>query len=226
MDWLSKNMLGYKEEEYLLLSGIQHFAFCKRQWALIHIEQEWEENVLTIEGNDLHEKADNPFVREKRGNTIYVRALPVHSRDIGITGVCDMVEFTIDQNGIPLNDEEGLYRAKPVEYKRGKPKKHNADILQLVAQTLCLEEMLGTTIEEGALYYHEIKRRKTVHITNKLKQNVQSMVEEMHLYYSRRHTPRVKTGKHCLRCSLRNICMPELLEREKVSTYMNRMLAD
>lgn len=226
MDWLSKNMLGYKEEEYLLLSGIQHFAFCKRQWALIHIEQEWEENVLTIEGNDLHEKADDPFVREKRGNTIYVRALPIHSREFGITGVCDMVEFIQGKNGIPLNKEEGLYRAKPVEYKRGKPKKHNADILQLVAQTLCLEEMLGTTIDEAALYYHEIKRRETVRITNKLKQNVQNMIKEMHLYYSRRHTPRVKTGKHCLRCSLRNICLPELLEREKVSAYMNRMLVD
>ncbi|MBP1971645.1 CRISPR-associated exonuclease Cas4 [Virgibacillus natechei] len=219
-------MTDYKEEEYLLLSGIQHFAFCRRQWALIHIEQEWEENVLTVEGNDLHEKTDNPFVREKRGETIYVRAMPVHSRELGLSGICDMVEFIQDDDGIPLNQEEGLYRAMPIEYKRGKPKKHDADTLQLVAQIICLEEMLGTKIHEAALYYNEIKRREILNITDDMKQRVEAMVKEMHHYYQKRYTPRVKTGKHCLRCSLRNICLPELLEREKVSTYMNRMFAD
>lgn len=217
-------MTVYNEEEYLLLSGIQHFAFCRRQWALIHIEQEWEENVLTVEGNDLHEKADNPFAREKRGGTIYVRALPVHSREIGISGVCDMVEFIQDQEGISLDREKGLYRVKPIEYKRGKPKKHDADILQLAAQSMCLEEMLGTTIHEAAIYYNEIRRREPVLITEEIKLQVGSMIKEMHHYYQKRYTPRVKTGKHCLRCSMRNICLPESLEKEKVSTYMNRML--
>lgn len=219
-------MTAYKEEDYLLLSGIQHFAFCKRQWALIHIEQEWSENVLTIEGHHLHEKADNPFVREKRGDTLYVRALPVHSRQLGISGVCDMVEFRRDEDGVPLNNEQGLYLAKPIEYKRGKPKKHDADILQLVAQVMCLEEMLGTTIDEAALFYHEIKRRETLVITDEMRQRVQEITKEMHHYYMRRHTPRVKTGKHCLRCSLRHICLPELLEKENVSSYMNRMLSE
>lgn len=217
-------MTVYKEEEYLLLSGIQHFVFCKRQWALIHIEQEWSENVLTIEGNHLHEKADNPFVRERRGDTLYVRALPIHSTKLGISGVCDMVEFTQDDQGISLYKEKGLYRVKPIEYKRGKPKKHDADILQLVAQAMCLEEMLGTTIREAALFYHEIKRRDTVMITNDMRQHIQEITKEMHHYYDRRHTPRVKTGKHCMRCSLRNLCLPKIMEREKVSTYMNRML--
>lgn len=219
-------MTAYDEDEYLLLSGIQHFIFCKRQWALIHIEQEWEENVLTVEGNNLHEKADNAFVREKRGDTIYVRALPIHSREIGISGICDMVEFIQDENGIPLNKENGRYRVMPIEYKRGKPKKHDADILQLVAQVMCLEEMLGTTINEAALYYNEIRRREKLKITNEMRQKVQEITKEMHHYYDRRYTPRVKTGKHCKHCSLRNICLPELLEREKVSTYMNRMLAE
>lgn len=221
-----RNMMDYKVEEYLLLSGIQHFAFCRRQWALIHIEQEWEENVLTVEGNRLHEKVDNPFLREKRGDTLYVRALPVHSRELGINGVCDMVEFIQDDNGISLNDEEGLYRVKPIEYKRGKPKTHDADVLQLVAQSTCLEEMLATTIHEGEFYYNELKRRETVKITDEMRQRVEAMVKEMHHYYQKRYTPRVKTGKHCLRCSLRNICLPELLDREKVSSYMNRMLAN
>lgn len=226
MDWLRKNMLEYKEDDYLLLSGIQHFAFCKRQWALIHVEQEWEENILTVEGNHLHEKADNPFVREKRGNKIHVRALPVHSSELGITGVCDMVEFIQDNNGIPLDKEEGLYRIQPIEYKRGKPKKHDADILQLIAQTICLEEMLGTSITDAAIYYHEVKRRERINITDQKKQGVKEMVKEMHHYYKRHYTPRVKTGKHCLRCSLRNKCLPELLEKEKVSSYMNRMLGE
>lgn len=220
------NMTAYDEEDYLMLSGIQHFVFCKRQWALIHIEQEWEENVLTVEGNHLHEKADNPYVREKRGDTLYIRALPVHSQSLGISGICDMVEFIQDQNGVSLDKEEGLYLAKPIEYKRGKPKKHDADILQLVAQTMCLGEMLGTTIHEAALYYNEIKRRERILITDDMKNRVEAMIKEMHHYYNRNHTPSVKTGKHCLRCSLRNICLPELMERERVSTYMNRMLAE
>lgn len=216
--------MGYDEENYLLLSGIQHFAFCRRQWALIHIEQEWEENVLTVEGNNLHEKTDNPFLREKRGDTIYVRALPIHSRELGIVGVCDMVEFIQDENGISLDREEGLFRVTPIEYKRGKPKTHDSDILQLTTQVMCLEEMLGTEIREAFLYYHEIKRRVPVVITDEMKQRVKAMTLEMHRYYEKRYTPRVKTGKHCLRCSLQNICLPELLNREKVSTYMNRML--
>lgn len=217
-------MTGYNEQDYLMLSGIQHFEFCKRQWALIHVEQEWAENVLTVEGNALHEKADDPFIREKRGDTIFVRALPIHSSSLGISGICDMVEFTRDEDGFPLDKEEGLYRVKPVEYKKGKPKKHAADILQLAAQSLCLEEMLGTVIEEAALYYHEIKRREPVPITDELRKKTKEMLKEMHHYYDRKHTPRVKTGKHCPRCSLRDICLPEMLEIEKVSAYMNRML--
>lgn len=209
-----------------MLSGIQHFAFCKRQWACIHIEQDWSENLLTVEGKHLHEKADNPFVREKRGDTIYVRGLPIHSSQLGINGVCDMVEFIRDDVGIPLNKEDGLYRVKPIEYKRGKPKKHEADALQLVAQAMCLEEMLGTTIDEAALFYHEIRRRETLMITHEMRRHTQEMIKEMHHYYAKRHTPRVKTGKHCMRCSLRNICLPELLNKEKVSTYMNRMLSE
>src|SRR5699024_5001289 len=136
-----KNMTGYNEQDYLMLSGIQHFVFCKRQWALIHVEQVGADNVLTVEGDALHENADNPFIREKRGDTILVRALTIPSRSVGIRWICDMVEFTRDDNGIPLDKEEGLYRVKPIEYKKGKPKKHDADILQLSAQSLCLEEM-------------------------------------------------------------------------------------
>jgi len=219
-------MTEYKEEEYLLLSGLQHFEFCRRQWALIHIEQEWEENVLTVEGNVLHEKADNPFVREKRGDTLYIRGLPVHSRRLGISGICDMVEFNRDEKGVYMHNEKAKYLLKPIEYKRGKPKTHDADLVQLTAQVICLEEMLGTRIEEASLYYNEIRRRAPYTITQEMKDKVAVLTQEMHQYYSRRYTPRVKTGKHCDSCSLRHKCLPELDGRESVSTYMKRMLAD
>src|SRR5690625_2878855 len=135
-------MKVYKEEDYLMLSGIQHFVFCRRQWALIHIEQEWDENLLTIEGHHVHEKVDDVSFQEKRGDKLYIRALPIHSSTLGISGICDMVEFIKDENGVSIHGESDLYIPKPIEYKKGKPKKHEADILQLVAQVLCLEEML------------------------------------------------------------------------------------
>ena len=146
---------GYEEQDYLMISGIQHFLFCRRQWALIHIEQQWKENVLTLEGQFLHEKADNPFVREKRHNRLVVRGLPVHSPTYGITGICDVVEFIEDDNGIALAGETGLFLPIPVEYKHGKPKKDLSDILQLTAQVVCLEEMLVCEIPKAYLYYHD-----------------------------------------------------------------------
>ena len=122
------------EDDYLMLSGIQHFQFCKRQWALIHIEQQWEENVQTIEGQYIHTKVDEPFIREKRGNKVIVRALPIKSNKLKISGICDVVEFIKDSNGVEVPELEGQFLAYPVEYKRGKPKKDDSDILQLTAQ--------------------------------------------------------------------------------------------
>ena len=219
-------MTGYNASDFLLLSGIQHFQFCERQWALIHIEQEWAENVLTIEGSHLHEKADDPFIREKRKDVLYVRGLPVHSSKLGLTGICDVVEFHQDENGVPLQNEVGTYLPIPVEYKRGKPKRDQSDILQLVAQAICLEDMLFCKVSQGDLFYHEIRRRVEVEITEELKSKVRETAKRMHDYYQRRHTPRVKTGKHCNNCSLRHICLPELLTKESVASYMKRMMAE
>ncbi len=215
--------MAYNEEQFLMLSGLQHFVFCRRQWALIHIEQVWLDNVLTVEGDALHEKADDPSIREKRGDTIYVRALPIHSHELGISGICDMVEFTRAVDGITLANEEGKFAVKPIEYKKGAPKKHDADIAQLVAQVLCLEEMLQTTIDEAALYYHETRRREIVTITPEWRSKIIAMIKEMHQYYERQHTPRVKTGKHCKSCSLQHICLPELLNKESVLAYIDRV---
>lgn len=219
-------MVSNEEDRYLMLSGLQHFQFCKRQWALIHIEQQWEENVKTVEGQHLHEKADQPFVKEKRGNKLVVRAMPVQSRRLRVSGICDVVEFIKDPDGVELFGVDGTYRAYPVEYKRGKPKKGDEDIIQLVAQAMCLEEMLVCHIDRGYLFYNEIKRRVEVPITDELKDQVIRMAEEMHQYYERRHTPKVKTGLFCKNCSLQHICLPQLMKKRSVKSYIEGRLGE
>ncbi|MCP1123927.1 CRISPR-associated protein Cas4 [Bacillus sp. 3103sda1] len=213
-------MVYNDEDDFLMLSGIQHFQFCKRQWALIHIEQQWEENVRTIEGQHLHHKADQPFLREKRGKKLIVRGMPVKSSNLQITGVCDVVEFIQDDSGVEINGAEGKYIAYPIEYKRGKPKKNDADLLQLAAQAMCLEEMLLCEINMGYMFYNEIKHRVEVPLTIKTKEKVRSIVAEMHEYYKRKHTPKVKTGSFCKSCSLQHICLPELMNKRSVKGYI------
>ena len=218
--------MGSKFDNYLMISGIQHFEFCKRQWALIHIENQWEENVLTIEGNHLHEKTDEPFLKEKRKNRLIVRAMPVKSDELKITGICDVVEFHQNEEGIELYGVKGKYLPSPVEYKRGKPKKNDADILQLTAQAMCLEEMLVCEINRGYMYYHEVRKRVEVSITPQLSDKVRLVTTEMHSYYRRGYTPRVKTGSFCRNCSLQHICLPELMSRQSVKSYIERMMQD
>ena len=138
----------HREEDFLQLSGLQHFAFCRRQWALIHIEQQWGENLRTVEGDLLHRRAHDEQARERRGDILILRGLSVASAALGISGKCDVVEFRADSGGISLRGEEGLWVPFPVEYKRGSPKPHRADELQLCAQAMCLEEMLCCTVSE------------------------------------------------------------------------------
>ena len=218
--------MEYQEEDYLLLSGIQHFVFCRRQWALIHIEQQWEENVRTFEGRVMHENAHNADFHEKRNGVIMVRAMKVFSREMGISGECDVVEFQPAPEGITLAGQKGTYIAVPVEYKRGKPKPHNADEMQLIAQAMCLEEMLMTRIPKGYLYYGETRRRTEVLFTEELRQSVRSCFEEMHAYYNRKYTPMVKTGTYCRQCSLNNICLPELSGAQPPDAYVSEMLKE
>ncbi len=219
--------MGYNDEDnYLMLSGIQHFQFCKRQWALIHIEQQWEENVKTIEGQHLHQKADHPFFKEKRGDKIIVRGMPVKSNELKITGICDVVEFIRDDNGVKINGIGGKFVAYPVEYKKGKPKKNDSDIMQLTAQAMCLEEMLLCDINKGYMFYDEIKHRLEVPITVEIKRKVKKVFEEMHGYFSQQYTPKVKTGKFCNSCSLQNICMPNLMNKHSVKSYIEGMIRE
>lgn len=213
-----------KEDTYLLLSGIQHFQFCPRQWALIHIEQQWVENVRTIEGQALHQKADDPFQREKRKEKLIVRGMAIKSEQMNISGQCDVVEFIEDASGVSIHGTSGKYLPIPVEYKRGKPKVNPADELQLTAQAMCLEEMLLCSVTTGYLYYHETKHRQAVPITKVLREQVLTTVAKMNEYYERRHTPTATVGPHCKNCSLQEICLPRLSERENVTDYLNRRL--
>ena len=212
--------MEYKEDNYLMLSGIQHFEFCKRQWALIHIEQQWEENVRTIEGHDVHSRVDQPFTREKRGNKLIVRAMPVKSNALGISGICDAVEFIADVAGVEIHGMDGHYLAYPVEYKRGKPKIGDEDVLQLAAQAICLEEMLLHQVDTGYIFYNEVKRRIEVPLTVEIKEKVRAIVKEMKDYYDRKYTPKVKVGKFCNSCSLKNICLPKLMKKQSVKRYI------
>lgn len=219
-------MVSNEEDNFLMLSGIQHFQFCKRQWALIHIEQQWEENVRTVEGQSLHDKADQPFIREKRGNKLIVRGMPIKSRQLQITGICDVVEFIKDKSGVEINGAEGKYIAYPVEYKRGKPKTNDSDILQLTAQAMCLEEMLLCEVNTGYMFYNEIKHRVEVPLTAEKKEKVKSIVREMYDYYQRKHTPKVKTGPFCDNCSLQNICLPALMNKRSVKSYIDGKITE
>ena len=212
--------MSYSEDDYLQLSGLQHFAFCRRQWALIHVEQQWRENMRTVEGSILHERAHDEMLRERSCNKIVMRGLRVSSSTLGVSGACDVVEFVRSESGARLAGEEGFWQPFPVEYKRGSSKLSDADRLQLCTQAMCLEEMLGCPIPEGALYYGETRRRERVSLDKALRQQAISMLAEMHEMYRRGYTPRVKTGKYCNACSLKELCLPALCGERSAGAYI------
>lgn len=222
---MARAVREYAADELLALSGIQHFHFCRRQWALIHIERQWQENALTAEGRILHQRVDDPFRTEVRNGLITARAMPVASYRLGLYGVCDVVEFHPSPDGVKLRGHEGSFLPVPVEYKRGEPKPDDRDEVQLCAQALCLEEMLVVELPRGFLYYGEIRHRVEVPFDTELRETVQRMAEEMHDYYARGHTPRVKPNRACQSCSLKDLCLPELQRKViAASTYIRQQL--
>ena len=216
----------FAPEDCLMISGLQHFRFCCRQWALIHLEQQWAENLRTVEGEFLHERAHNEQLQERRGDFLTVRGLRVQSLTLGLSGVCDVVEFRQDARGVPLSGKEGQWLPYPVEYKRGVPKQDGCDELQLCAQAMCLEEMLCCEIPEGALYYGEPRRRLRVSLTKELREEVRSDAAQMHALYRRGHTPRVRRTKSCNACSLKELCLPGLQKSGSVRDYLRRHMED
>mgnify|MGYP003057378121 CR=1 FL=1 len=195
----------YDPDDCLMISGLQHFRFCRRQWALIHIEQQWTENLRTTEGALLHERAHDEQLRESRGDTIIT---------------CDVVEFHRDERGVPLHGYEGTWLPYPVEYKRGHAKQDGCDELQLCAQAMCLEEMLCCEIPAGALFYGETRRRVPVPFSPELRQEVHTDAAQMHDLFHRGRTPRVKPTKSCNACSLTDLCLPRLTKTGSVQDYL------
>jgi CRISPR-associated exonuclease Cas4 len=194
-------------EKTLPLSGLQHLAFCPRQWALIHIEQAWAENRLTSEGRLLHEKADLPG-QSRRHDLRTVRGLSLASRRLALTGRADVVEFRPE----PF----------PVEYKRGRRKPDDCDLVQLCAQALCLEEMIGQPVPRGAIFYGEPRRRLEVEFSPQLRARTETLASEMHRLYQSRETPPAKPGNHCRNCSLVDICLPHATAESIIQTRWNR----
>ena len=198
----------------LAISALQHFKFCKRQFALIHIERLWAENLLTAEGRLLHEKTDVP-AEDVFAGTKVIRAMPLASDALGIYGVADTVE--ISPNGTPF----------PVEYKHGKPNPHGSDEVQLCAQALCLEEMTGKRVSEGALFYGKTRRRKNVEISENLRIETLRLISEAGALRERGETPRaVYESKKCDSCSLRELCLPEYgAEAERLERSWQKRLS-
>jgi CRISPR-associated exonuclease Cas4 len=215
----------FDEDDLLPLSGLQHLMFCERQWGLIHIEQQWQENRLTAEGRLLHERAHEAGAESRPGLRI-ARGLRLRSLRLGLAGQADVVEFRSSENGLNLPEAEGFWRAYPVEYKRGRPKRDACDEVQLCAQALCLEEMFAAEIPAGALYYGAPRRRTEVAFDSALRARTEALAHRMHELYSSGTTLPAVYEPKCDNCSLVAICMPRLLAKPPaVARYLARARA-
>jgi CRISPR-associated exonuclease Cas4 len=223
----------HSDDDLLMLSGIQHFAFCERQWALIHIEQQWAENMRTVEGNHMHERVDDPFAREVRGSIVTLRSVSLVSYRLGLSGVADVVDFLRSENGegIEMSGYPGKWKPVPIEYKRGKPKPDERDEVQLCAQALCLEEMYSTldrlelSIEKGFLFYGETRHRHEVVFNQELRNLVEDYAQKMHEIFDKGLTPLAVYKIHCKACSLVEICNPKAFDHpRKVNDYLKNVL--
>ncbi|MDE6337410.1 MAG: CRISPR-associated protein Cas4 [Muribaculaceae bacterium] len=218
----------YSEEEMLQLSGIQHYVFCPRQWALIHIEQIWADNTLTAEGSLFHQNVDNPYLRETNGSPIItLRSLRLSSPDLGLSGMADAVEIIPFENA-PRHKhnilKSKLFTALPIEYKRGKPKTTDCDRLQVAAQAIILEEMLSVKITQGAIFYWEIRHREYFDITEEMRAMVRKVSEEMHTIVNSGVLPKPIKKSHCRSCSLLDYCLPSLTGKS-AKKYLQESLA-
>jgi CRISPR-associated exonuclease Cas4 len=223
-------MSDYQDENLLMLSGIQHIAFCERQYALAYIEMQWAENVSTIEGHHLHERCDDPFAGETRGDLIILRAVPLISRRLWLTGRADVVELRRTENEsfdrtIIVESKPGRWIVIPVEYKRGKPKPDERDEVQLCAQAFALEEATNIIISNGYLYYGETRHRHEVVFSFDLRKRTEELALRMHELFDKGITPKPHLKSHCRSCSLYNICLPAINKSpQSVNNYLDQSL--
>lgn len=209
-------MMG-EEAEILPLSALQHFLYCPRQCALIHIEKVWEENRFTADGRILHTRVDSGD-SGKRGQVSEDRSVPIRSQGLGLYGVADVLEMRPDRGGksVPF----------PVEYKRGSPKIEDWDRAQLCAQAMCLEEMLDVRVPEGAIFYGTPRRREKVVFDQELRELVHTSCQLMHKLVKEGVTPQAEYGQRCRGCSLARTCMPKLGKRHAVENYLLKGLQE
>jgi len=209
----------YSEDDFLQLSALQHFVFCQRQCALIHIEQTWFENVLTVEGRIMHENVHEEHVKNVSSIRI-VHGIPLHSFKMGLSGKADTIEFRkIKDNSkwIPL----------PVEYKRGKPKSDDSDKIQLCAQALCLEETMKIKIPRGALFYGRTRHRLNIIFDNVLRQKTKETAKKLHIFIEKGKTPPPVYTPKCKSCSFVDECLPKTMSKKvSVKKYLLREITE
>lgn len=214
----------YKEDDMLMLSGIQHFCFCPRQWYLIYVEQLWEENGLTMEGHWLHQKVHQPEITTKRKGSITLRSVPLASPSLGLYGFSDAVELTAasesDERVFLHPRYPGRWQATPIEYKRGRPKAHNADRLQLCAEAIALEELYDIYIPQGYLFYGETKHREIVLFDDILREETLKTAQKMHKLSMSEQPISATYQRQCKSCSLIDLCLPHLSSLSSASRYL------
>ncbi|MBR4504100.1 MAG: CRISPR-associated protein Cas4 [Candidatus Methanomethylophilaceae archaeon] len=202
--------MSYTEDDYLQLSGIQHFSYCRRQWYLIHVLQAWADDERTVSGDLFHRTADDLFKKERRGDVVVSRSIPVSSSSLGVSGRCDVVEFRKDPSGVIVPQIGFKCSITPVEYKVGRKKAGKWDEAQLCAEAICLEETFGTTINSAFLYYGLEKRRTEVMLSDELRAYTRDIAREMHEAYDEKQLINPEYNKDCKKCSLMDLCMPSL----------------
>lgn len=195
----------YSEDDFLQLSALQHFVFCPRQCALIHIEQIWLENRFTAEGRIMHEQVDQEGRRNIKGVKVE-QGVHLRSAELGLVGKADVVEFH--------RNAQGMWIPFPVEYKRGRPKPDDSDKTQLCAQGLCLEEMMRIAVPEGALFYGKPRRRLNVVFDESLRQKTKDAAQALHEFINRRTTPKPVYIPKCDSCSFVGVCLPQVIGKQ------------
>ena len=216
--------MNYTEDELLPLSGLQHLLFCERQCALIHVEQAWAENRLTAEGRIMHDRVHDPG-RESRGDIRVEYSLPLRSLRLGLIAKADVVEF----HRKPNTDEKrtAKWLPFPVEYKHGKPKKDNSDKVQLCAQAMCLEEMLGVDVTEGAIFYGKTRRRQDVIFDEQLRKETETTAKRFHELILSGRTPKPVYKPKCDNCSMYELCLPRTVEKARsINKYLKDALRE
>lgn len=203
----------YTEDDFIMISALQHYIFCPRQCGLIHIDDVWQDNLFTVRGEILHEKVDTDTY-ETRGDVKTVRGLRIHSYKYGLVGRCDVVEFKQSSKGKEI---------MPVEFKAGEPKEDISDKVQLCAQVLCLEGMLNVEIPKAAFFYGKIRRRNIIEITDELRKQTEEVVSKVRELVDSKIVPKIEYSSKCRNCSLINICQPRAMNQKKLKAYITNL---